>query len=111
MQLSERLHCTATLLLTYAQLRNHFTITLDVMPSQVIEQSATLTDDFQQPTTGCVILGVRLEMFGEVSDSLAQQCDLDFRGPCIGCMDSIRANDCVFIFLGETHRSLSTLSL
>ena len=45
----------------------------------LLEQASPAADHFQQALPGMVVLGVDLEMFGEMLDSLGQESDLDFR--------------------------------
>jgi hypothetical protein len=45
--LTKALHCTATLLLADSELTDHFLIAVDIVLSQVIEQTTPLADDFQ----------------------------------------------------------------
>jgi hypothetical protein len=54
-------------------------IAFDIRPLQVIQQAATLADQLQQPAPRIVIMGVRLQMVGEVVDPLTEDRDLDFR--------------------------------
>ena len=50
-----------------------------------------------------MILGVRLEMFRQVIDALAEQRDLDFGGTGVGSMGLVRADDFGLAILGECH--------
>ena len=86
-QSDRALHCTVDALFADSQFGNHFAISLDVVPSQVIEQAAALADNLQQAAPGRMIFLVCLEMLGQVRDSFAQNCNLNFRGPRIGGMD------------------------
>src|SRR5438105_5856825 len=54
-------------------------VALDVLALQVIQQPATLADQLEQPPPRVVILGVRLQVVGEVIDPFAEDCDLDLR--------------------------------
>ena len=51
---------------------------LDLGPLQVVEQLAPLTDHAQQTAARMVILGMCLEVFGQVRDTRSQQRHLDF---------------------------------
>ena len=55
-------------------------VTVGVLALQVVEQAAALADELQQPAARVMILRVRLEMFRQVVDALAEERDLDFRG-------------------------------
>ena len=54
-------------------------VAIGVLALQVIQESAALADELQQPAAGMMVLGVRLEMVGQVVDALAEECDLNFR--------------------------------
>src|SRR5574343_363323 len=54
-------------------------IALDVLALQVVEQLAALGNQAQQTTAGVMILGVLLEVWGQVVDASGQQRNLDFR--------------------------------
>jgi len=54
-------------------------VALDVRALKVIEQPATLADQLKQPPPRIVIVGVRLEVVGEVIDPFAEDRDLDLR--------------------------------
>jgi hypothetical protein len=48
-----------------------------------------------------VILLVDFEMFGQITDSLAQKGDLNFGGAGIAIVKSMLLNDCLFCFSRE----------
>ena len=52
-------------------------VAFDVGALQVVQQPAPLADQLQQPAARIVVMGVRLEMVGEVIDPFAEDCDLD----------------------------------
>jgi hypothetical protein len=52
-------------------------VALDVGPLQVVEQTAPLPDQLEQPAARIVIVGVRFQMVGEVINPFAEDCDLD----------------------------------
>jgi hypothetical protein len=60
-----------------SELGDHGSVTLDVGPLQVVQQAAPLADQLEQPAPRIVVVGVRLQMVGEVVDSFAEDCDLD----------------------------------
>jgi hypothetical protein len=62
-----------------AKLVDQGPVAFDIRPLQVVQQAATLADQLQQPTPRIVVVGVRLQMLGEVVDPLAEDRDLDFR--------------------------------
>ena len=50
---------------------------------EVLQQSAPLTDHFQEAAAGAVVLVVLLQMFGQMINSLGQKSDLHVSGPCV----------------------------
>jgi hypothetical protein len=62
-----------------AKLADQGPVAFNIRPLQVIQQAATLADQLQQPAPRIVVVGVRLQMVGEVVDPLAEDRDLDFR--------------------------------
>ena len=69
----------ARTLLSEAEPLNHLAVLVGVSALQVVKQLATLADHFQQPTSGMMILDVRLEMIGKPIDARRKQRDLYFR--------------------------------
>src|SRR5207247_10684779 len=70
-------------LLSDSELCNHLPVAIDVIHSEVIEQTPALTDDLQQPAPGPMIFFVRFEVPCPVGNAFAKQSDLNFRGPFI----------------------------
>ena len=68
-----------TLLLSDPQCRNDGTIALNVRLFEVIEQAPSLTDHHEQTASGMMILGVDLEVLGELLDP-AGDCLASFVG-------------------------------
>ena len=58
-------------------------ITCQVGMMEIIQQSAPLTDHFQEATARAVVLAVLLQMFSQVINSLGQKSDLHVSGPCV----------------------------
>ena len=50
---------------------------LGVLTTQIVQQPSAVTNQFQQPSPGMIILGVRLEMFGQAVNSLSKECNLN----------------------------------
>src|SRR5690606_12790338 len=51
-----------------------------VLALEVVEQTTALSDELQQATSRVMVLGVRLEMLGQVVDALAEERHLDLGG-------------------------------
>src|SRR5262245_637877 len=67
-------------------------VALGVFGFEVVEQPAAPADEHQQPATRVVILGVRLEMFRQVIDALAENRDLYFGGSGVCVVGLVTAN-------------------
>ena len=65
-------HCTERLLFANPQLRNHLTIALHVVTSQVVEQAPAFAYNFQQSAAGPMIFTMGFEVLGQVRDPFAQ---------------------------------------
>jgi hypothetical protein len=51
------------------------------LSGKVVEQSAALTDHLVHAQTAVVVVGMLLQMRGELIDALGEDGDLDFREP------------------------------
>ena len=71
-------------LFAQAQALDELGIAVRVLVLEVVQQAAAAADHLEQAAAGVVILGVGLEMAGEIVDAGGQQGDLDFRGSGIG---------------------------
>ena len=80
-------------LLADAELGNDGTIALDVLLHQVVEKAATLTDHLVQAATGVVVVGVNLEVLGELVDALGENSDLDFGRTGVGLVSAVGLDD------------------
>jgi hypothetical protein len=47
-------------------------VSIEVAPTKVIEEATALTDELEQPPAGMMILGVSLEVLGEMTDPCTQ---------------------------------------
>src|SRR6185437_14180906 len=68
-------------------------VAIGVFPLEIIEEPAALADQLQEATARVVVFRVRLEMFGEVADALAEERDLHFRGSGVALMGCVAADD------------------
>src|SRR5665213_1466696 len=73
-------------------------IALDVLGLDVIEQAAALGHHLDHAAAGMIVLGVRLEVFGEIGDALGQDRDLDFRRTGIVLAGSVFGDDFFLAF-------------
>ncbi len=89
-------------LFTDAKGGNNSPIAIDVFAGQVIQQSPTLTYEFQQPLPRTVIVLVHFEVFGEVVDTKGKQSDLGFGRPGVvgGFLEALSSEN-FLLFLGR----------
>ena len=66
-------------LLTQTERGDEVAVTLHILGTQVVKQTAALTDQLEQPTAAVVVLLVNLKVVSEVVDALGEQRDLDLR--------------------------------
>src|ERR1700694_3403136 len=71
---------------------NQFSVMLDIIIPDVIEEPATATDQLHEPAPGVMIPLVHPEVLGEVRDALRKDGDLDLGGPGVGVMLPIGDN-------------------
>jgi hypothetical protein len=71
-------------------------VTFDVGALQVVQQPATLADQLEQPASRVVVVGVRLEVVGEVVDPFAEDGDLDFGRSGVLLIEAVRLDDARF---------------
>lgn len=90
-----------TSLLANTELRDDDAIPLDIHLFQVVEQIAAMTDHFEQAAAGVVILGVNLQMRGELVDAIGQDRDLNLGRAGIGFMKAVFLDDFSLFFFTE----------
>ena len=83
------------------QLRNDGTIALDVLLGQVVEQAATLTDHLVHAKTAVVIVGMTLQVLGELADALGKNGDLDFGGTGVVLVGGVLADNFGLLVFGD----------
>ncbi len=88
-------------LLTQTQLGNQGTITLDVLLGQVVQQAAALTDHHLHAAAAVEVMGMNLQMGGELADALGEDSDLDLRGTSVVLVGTVGLDDSLFIFRAE----------
>ena len=76
-------------LLTDTQLSDQCTVTLDVLLHQVVEHLAALTYHLQQATTRVVILGMNLQVLGQLRDASGQDRNLYLGRTGVSCMGAV----------------------
>jgi len=68
-------------------------IAIEILLLDVVEQTSAPADETQKASTTVMILGVSLEMLGELYDSAGQQCNLDFRRAGVLLMKTVAFDD------------------
>src|SRR5690606_22583880 len=79
-------------------------VTLDVHALEVAEQTTTLTDEQEQPTTRVVVVLVLLEVLGEVLDALRQHCGLHLGGSGVTGVRRVLFDDRLLDVCFQCHR-------
>jgi hypothetical protein len=87
-----------SLLLSQAKLLDQGPVTVDVFVLQVVQEAPALTHQLDQTPTGMVVLGMDLKVVRQVTDALAQDGHLDFRGAGITLMQPVAINNLLFLF-------------
>ena len=83
---------------TQSQLVDQGLVATLIVASKVVEQAPPLAHEHEQPATRVVVLDVDLEMVGELSHALTEECDLHFARPGIPGLALVLANDLVPAF-------------
>src|SRR4051794_12257553 len=91
-------------LLAKTQLRDECGVALAILLADVIEEGAALVDHHQQAAPAVIVLGVRLEMRGEVVDPLGEDRDLHLRRTGIALALGIVLDDFLLALGGHRHR-------
>src|SRR4051812_14830382 len=87
-----------------AQLRDQFGVALAVGLPKIIEKRAALVDEHQQAAPAVIVLGVRLEMLGQIGDPLGKDRDLHLGRTGIGLAPGIVVDDFLLALGGHRHR-------
>ena len=84
-------------LLADTHLQNYSLIPLCVVLLQIVEQAATLAYHHEKTATRSVVLLVRTEVLGQLTDALAKKGNLDFRAACVGGVGLVLLDDIGFL--------------
>src|SRR5215470_6678198 len=74
----------STELAAQAELLDQGAVALDVLPLQVVQETAAPADQLEQPATRVVVVLVRPEVLGQLVDALRKHRDLDLRRAGVG---------------------------
>ena len=87
-----------TELLSQAQLLDDRAVTLDVLLGQVVEKVLSVANHLLKTSLGMEILGVLLQMLGEVVDALGEDRDLHLGRAGVALIDLIGLNEVLLGF-------------
>ena len=85
-------------LLSQTELCNDSTVSFDILLHEIVEEILSLTNHFEKTATAVVVVGVLLQMFGKVRNSLGEDSDLDFRRAGVAFVDSVVNDDLLLYF-------------
>ena len=88
-------------LLADVQLGDDRAVTLDVLLRHVVEQTAALADHLVHAQTAVGVVGMTLQVLGELTDALGQNGDLNLGRAGVLLMGGVFADDCGFLFFGN----------
>ena len=97
-------------LLADAQLGDDRAVTLDVLLRQIVQQTAALTDHLVHAQTAVVVVGMLLEMLGQLADALGEDRDLDLGRAGVALVGGVVADDLGLDFFGDQACFLLSIS-
>lgn len=71
-------------------------ITFGIVRFEIVKQATTLADHHQETAAGGVILLVRFEVLGQITDPFAKHRDLDLRAAGVVIVGAEPGNDALF---------------
>src|SRR4051794_31859152 len=74
---------------------------------QVVEQATTPADQLEQSAAAVMVLRMRLEVLGEVGDTVRQKRDLHLRRAGVAVMGGVARNQLRFLLLGGRQNPVS----
>ena len=94
-------------LLSQTELFNDCTVTVDVLLLKVAEKVSSVTDHLEHAAAAVMILGVRLEVLGEVVDSLGENSDLNLGRTGVALVSCVGGDDLLLYVFKHHDRVLS----
>ena len=92
---------TIRCLLADAQLGNDGAVAPDIFFGQIVQQAAALTDHLVHTQTAVLVIGMNLQVGGELTDALGEDSDLDLRRAGVGVMGAVGLDDLGFLCFGD----------
>jgi len=87
-------------LLTNAELADHGLITLGIIFLEVVEQATALADQHEKSAARAVVFLVRLEVLRQLSNTFAEQRNLNFRTAGIAGMRAVLGDEGFLLLSG-----------
>ena len=75
------------------------TVSFDIVLEKIVKELSSLTDHLLHTSAGVVVLGVLLEMLGELSNSLGKNSDLYFGRTGVALVNSVFLDELLLEFL------------
>ena len=91
------------LLLPDAESLDELSVSVCVLALQIIEQTPTLANQLQKAAARMVILGVRLEVFRQLGDSLTENSHLDLGRASVFLVCAIAPDERFFLVFRQSH--------
>ncbi len=79
------------------ELLNQLTVRVDIRPSQIVQQPATLAYHLQEATATVMVLTMLAEVFRQIIDALCKDGDLNLCGPGVALMGPVFLNRWRFV--------------
>src|SRR5689334_4906249 len=86
-----------------AETADQAAVALDVGPLQVLEETATATDQGQKTATRVVVVLVELQVLGQVGDALGEHRDLDLGRTGVALDRGVLRHDVLLLLSAERH--------
>ena len=93
-------------LFSQAKLFDDLTITFDIHPFEVLQQTAAFTDEFDQRALRTEVVNVLLQMFGQVVDTIGEKSDLPFGRTRVSSRCAVLSENFLFFFFGQIHANI-----
>src|SRR6266545_2650477 len=81
-------------------------IALEILPLEIVEQAAAAAHHLEEAAAAVMVLGVGLEVLGELRDPVRQECHLDLGRPGVALVDPVLFDDALFHFCGLRQSKL-----
>ncbi len=78
-------------------------VAFDVFTPEVLEEAATATHHAEQAAAGMMVLGVELQVLGELRDATREHSHLDLGGACVIIATGVVRDDLSLLFFEQCH--------